>query len=157
GITVDGDSNFILAMSNSSLYGGGPGVAHINASLTAFLADPTTPPEGTPYAIAYLSMGGSNFLGITEPQQEVYALPGELPLFSGQVTPGQVLTAYGISQISFPGPGGTTVAGDGSGQTIAIVEQGADPTIEADLHTFDQFYNIPDPPKFSVVYQNNVT
>jgi hypothetical protein len=157
GITVDADNNFILAMSNSSLYGGGPGVAHINASLTAFLADPPTPPEGTPYAVAYVSTGGSNYLGITEPQEETFALPHELPLFSGQVTPGQVLTAYGINQIRFAGPGGTTVPGDGTGQTIAIVELGADPTIQADLHTFDQFYNIPDPPSFSVIYQNNVT
>ena len=62
-----------------------------------------------------------------------------------------------MNQISFTGPGGTTVAGTGAGQTIAIVEEGVDPTLEADLHTFDQFFGIPDPPSFQVVDQNGVT
>ena len=56
-----------------------------------------------------------------------------------------------------PGPGGTTVTGDGSGQTIAIVEEGVDPTLGADLTTFDQFFGIPAPPSFQVVDQNGVT
>ena len=46
GITVDSQNNFILAVSTSSLYGGGPGVAHINSALTAFLADPTIAHRG---------------------------------------------------------------------------------------------------------------
>ena len=48
GITVDSQNNFILAVTNSSLYGGGPGVAHINSALTAFLADPTSPSRRFP-------------------------------------------------------------------------------------------------------------
>ena len=157
GIAVDSQDNFILAVSNSSLYGGGPGIAHINSALTAFLADPTDSSEGTPNAIASQEVGGTNFLAFTIPGQETYTIAGELPLFSGQVTPAQLRQAYGINQISFPGPGGTTVSGDGSGQTIAIVEEGVDPTIGADLHTFDQFFGIPDPPSFKVVDQGGIT
>ena len=72
-------------------------------------------------------------------------------------TPRSFESAYGIDQISFTGPGGTTVAGNGAGQTIAIVEEGVDPTLGADLTTFDQFYGIPAPPSFKVVDQNGVT
>ncbi len=86
-----------------------------------------------------------------------YTLAGELPLFSGQVTPAQLRQAYGVNQISFTGPGGTTVAGTGAGQTIAIVEEGVDPTLGADLDTFDQYFGIPAPPSFQVVDQNGVT
>ena len=88
---------------------------------------------------------------------DTYTIAGELPLFSGQVSPAQLRHAYGIDQISFTGPGGTTVTGDGSGQTIAIVEEGVDPTLGADLTTFDQFFGIPAPPSFQVVDQNGVT
>ena len=35
--------------------------------------------------------------------------------------------------------------------------RGSIPTIEADLHTFDQFFGIPDPPSFQVVNQGGVT
>ena len=45
GITVDSQNNFILAVTNSSLYGGGPGIVHINSALTAFLADPVANTE----------------------------------------------------------------------------------------------------------------
>ena len=102
-------------------------------------------------------MDGTNELALTDPDVETYTVAGELPLFSGQVSPAQLRQAYGVNQISFAGPGGTTVAGTGAGQTIAIVEEGVDPTLEADLHTFDQFFGIPDPPSFQVVDQNGVT
>jgi hypothetical protein len=154
GITVDSEDNFILALTDSSLYGGGAGVAHVNSALTAFLADPITE---TPNAITYQEVDGTNYLALTEPDQESYQIAGELPLFSGQVTPDQLRSAYGINQISFTGPDGTTVAGTGAGQTIAIVEEGVDPTLEADLETFDQFFDIPNPPSFQVVDQNGVT
>jgi hypothetical protein len=157
GITVDSQNNFILAVTESSLYGGGPGVAHINAALSAFLADPLPPSESTPAGIAYQNVQGTDYLALSEPGLETYTVAGELPLFSGQVSPAQLRHAYGIDQISFTGPGGTTVIGDGSGQTIAIVEEGVDPTLGADLKTFDQFFGIPAPPRFDVVNQNGVT
>ncbi len=157
GIAVDSQNNFILAVSNSSLYGGGPGIAHINSALTAFLADPTTPTEAIPFGITAQTVDGTNYLAYTDPAEETYNVAGELPLFSGQVSPSQLRQAYGVNQISFTGPDGTKVAGTGAGQTIAIVEEGVDPTLEADLHTFDQFFGIPDPPSFQIVDQNGVT
>ena len=146
GITVDSQNNFILAVTNSSLYGGGPGIVHINSALTAFLADPLADSEAIPPAITYQNVGGTNYLAFTDAASDTYTVAGELPLFSGQVSPAQLRHAYGINQISFTGPGGTTVTGDGSGQTIAIVEEGVDPTLGADLTTFDQFFGIPAPP-----------
>src|SRR5262249_58745235 len=102
-------------------------------------------------------VGGTDELAFTDTASDTYTVAGELPLFSGQVTPAQLRHAYGIDQIHFTTPGGTSVTGDGSGQTIAIVEEGVDPTLGADLTTFDQFFGIPAPPHFQVVDQNGVT
>ena len=52
-------------------------------------------------------------------------------------TPAQVTAAYGLNAISFPSSSGAAVAGDGSGQTIAIVEVDHDPNIQAALDAFD--------------------
>jgi Bacterial Ig-like domain (group 3) len=161
-ITVDGDDNFILALTTSSLYGGGPGVAHINSSLTAFLADPTSPSNEVPFGITYQEVDNTDYLVLTDPgdfgfgQDGTFTIAGELPLFSGQVSPEQLREAYGISQISFDTPSGT-VAGTGAGQTIAIVEDGIDPTLEADLDAFDAYFNIPNPPSFQVINQSGAT
>ena len=156
GITVDSQDNFILAMKSSSFYSGGAGIAHINSALTAFLADPSSI-DPVPSAIAIQDVGGTNELAIGDTSAGSLTLAGELSLFSGQASPAQLRGAYGINQITFTGPGGTTVAGDGTGQTIAIVEEGVDPTLGADLTTFDQFFGIPAPPSFQVVDQNGVT
>jgi len=157
GITVDSQNNFILAVTDSSLYGGGAGVVHINSALSAFLADPLPDTSSIPAGITYQSVGGTNYLAITDAASDTYTVAGEIPLFSGQASPAQLRHAYGIDQISFKGPGGTTVTGDGSGQTIAIVEDGIDPTLGADLNTFDQFFGIPAPPSFRVVDQSDAT
>jgi hypothetical protein len=55
-------------------------------------------------------------------------------------TPSQIRHAYAFDQISFNG-----VAGDGRGQTIAIVDAYDDPSIVADLHQFDSAFGLPDP------------
>src|SRR5271157_3496104 len=159
GITVDSQNNFLLAVSSSSLYGGGPGIVHINSALTAFLADPISDRNAIPVptGITYQNVGGTDYLAYTDAALDTFQVHGELALFSGQVSPAQLRHAYGIDQIRFTGTGGTTVAGDGSGQTIAIVEEGVDPTLGADLNTFDQFFGIPAPPSFQVVDQNGVT
>jgi hypothetical protein len=157
GITLDSQNNFILAVTTTSLYGGGPGVAHVNAALKAFLADPLPDPQAVPTGIACQTVNGSSFLAFGDATSETDTVAGELPLFSGQVTPNQLRQAYGVNQISFTAPGGRTVTGDGSGQTIAIVEEGVDPTLQSDLTTFDQFFNIAAPPNFTVVDQNGVT
>src|SRR5579885_1130482 len=39
---------------------------------------------------------------------------------------------------------------DGSGQTIIIVDSFGSPTIQRDLHAFDQAFGIPDPPSFKI-------
>ncbi len=46
-----------------------------------------------------------------------------------------------------------SAAGDGTGQTIAIVDAYNDPTIAGDLAAFDAAYSLPAPPSFSVVNQ----
>ena len=55
------------------------------------------------------------------------------------LTPAQVRHAYGIDQISFNGG----VTGDGTGETIAIVDAFDDPNIQSDLNTFDIPFNLP--------------
>ncbi len=162
-ITVDSQNNFILGLTDSSLIGGGGGVAHINSALNAFLADPLPYSAEIPAGIAFSDAGGTNSLAFTDsnsdqfqdPDADTLTTAGELPLFSGQASPSQLRAAYGINQINFIGPGGTTVAGTGAGQTIAIVEEGVDPSLEADLTTFDQYFDIPAPPSFQIVDQNN--
>jgi subtilase family serine protease len=63
------------------------------------------------------------------------------------LTPEQILNAYGINQITFSDG---TIAGNGSGQTIAIVDPYDDPNIGSDLATFDQQFGLPAPPSFHV-------
>src|SRR5437764_9245552 len=58
-------------------------------------------------------------------------------------TVSQIKHAYGFDQVS----------GDGSGQTIAIVDAYNDPNIWADLQTFDKAMGIADPPSFRQVSQ----
>ena len=67
-------------------------------------------------------------------------------------SPAQIRTAYGINSISLGG-----VVGDGTGQTIALLDFGDAPNlvdstspnfINSDLHRFDQQFGLPDPPSF---------
>jgi subtilase family serine protease len=60
-------------------------------------------------------------------------------------TPSQISAAYGLSAISFTSSSGTTVKGDGTGETIALIEMYHDPNIQSDLATFDAKYNLPTP------------
>lgn len=67
-------------------------------------------------------------------------------LLSG-LTPAQVTHAYGLDAISFSNG---TVKGDGSGETIALIEAFHDPYLQSDLKIFDAANNLPDP-QLSVV------
>jgi hypothetical protein len=58
-------------------------------------------------------------------------------------TPAQIGTAYGLNGITFTSSSGTTVKGDGSGETIALIELNSDPTLQSDLNTFDAQYDLP--------------
>jgi subtilase family serine protease len=62
------------------------------------------------------------------------------------LTPAQLTHAYGLDAISFTAPSGATVAGDGAGTTIALVEAYHDPTLAQDLQAFDQAYDLPSAP-----------
>jgi subtilase family serine protease len=74
------------------------------------------------------------------------------PIISGY-TPVQVRHAYGFDRITFAGG----IAGDGRGQTIAIVDAFDAPTILSDLQTFDRTFGLPDPPQFTKVAQTGGT
>src|ERR1043166_4328557 len=63
-------------------------------------------------------------------------------------TPSEIRIAYGLNQVTFG-----NVTGDGTGQTIAIIDAYNNPNIKADLHAFDVAFGLADPPVFSVVSQ----
>jgi subtilase family serine protease len=60
------------------------------------------------------------------------------------LTPAQVRHAYAVDQANYL-VNGRPVTGDGSGQTIAIVDAYNDPYVSRDLQTFDRQYGLPDP------------
>ena len=73
-------------------------------------------------------------------------------------TPQQIRHAYGVDQVAFSG-----IVGDGTGQTIAIVDAFDDPSfvnstdpnfVNSDLHQFDLQFGLPDPPSFVKLDQN---
>ncbi len=81
-------------------------------------------------------------------------------------TAAQMRAAYGLGvagatavsyPVSFAGTSGTAVAGDGSGQTIAIVDAYNDPNAASDLHHFSVYYGLPDAPSFQVVNEDGAT
>jgi subtilase family serine protease len=74
--------------------------------------------------------------------------PGALP---AGFSPQQISQAYGFNQITFKNG---TIQGNGSGQTIAIVDAYSQPNIASDLQTFDSTYGIAAPPSFTVVNEN---
>jgi subtilase family serine protease len=78
-------------------------------------------------------------------------LPNALP---GGFSPAQIRHAYGFDQITFSNG---TVAGDGTGQTIAIIDAYDQPTIASDLQVFDSMYGIQAPPSFTKVNQTGGT
>src|SRR5690348_16350068 len=65
------------------------------------------------------------------------------------LTPTQIRHAYGFDQIVIG-----SVQGDGTGQTIAIIDAYDDPTITTDLQNFDATFGLPAPPSFVKVAQN---
>ena len=69
-------------------------------------------------------------------------------------TPAEIRTAYGFSSATFSSG---TVAADGSGQTIAIIDAYNDPNIRSDLSVFDAQFDIAAPPSFDVVNQTGGT
>ena len=68
------------------------------------------------------------------------------------LTPAQVKAAYGFSNVSFG-----SVAGNGAGETIAIVDAYNDPNIKSDLAKFDATFGLAAPSGFKVVNQSGGT
>ncbi len=62
-------------------------------------------------------------------------------------TPQQIQDAYGVNQITFSGG---KVAGNGAGQTIAIITAYNDPNIKSDLASFDSKLGLSAPASFTV-------
>lgn len=62
----------------------------------------------------------------------------------GCFSPEQVQTFYNLNPLYAQGF-------TGKGQTIVIIDSFGSPTIKQDLHTFDQTFGLPDPPKFDVI------
>ncbi len=68
-------------------------------------------------------------------------------------TPAQISHAYGFDQVTFSG----NVKGDGTGQTIAIVDAFSDPNIVPDLNTFDTQFGLAAPKSLKIVNQSGGT
>ena len=86
--------------------------------------------------------------GVTaQPMLHALASPGGTP---GGMSPAQIAQAYGFNQIQLSGG----VKGDGSGQTIAIVDAYDDPNISSDLAKFDSQFGLAAPPGFTKVFQS---
>jgi hypothetical protein len=73
------------------------------------------------------------------------------PSGAGGLSVAQVRGAYGVTGITFNG-----ITGDGTGQTIALVDAYNDPTIATDLQTFDAAEGLPNP-TLTVVGQTGST
>jgi hypothetical protein len=83
------------------------------------------------------------------------------PEATGAYTPAQIRQAYGIDQVTLG-----NVVGDGTGQTIAIIDAYDNPGLvsstspdfdTSDLHLFDVEFGLPDPPSFLKLDQNGGT
>ena len=69
-------------------------------------------------------------------------------------SPAQIRKSYGFDHVTFPN---STVAADGRGQTIAIVDAYNDPNIASDLNVFDAQFGISPPASLKVVGQTGTT
>jgi hypothetical protein len=72
-------------------------------------------------------------------------LSGYSPTAQTGYTPGQITSAYGLNAITLTSSTGSTVQGNGSGETIALIEMYHDPNLKSDLKTFDAKYGLPNP------------
>ncbi|MGD9724254.1 MAG: proprotein convertase P-domain-containing protein [Pirellulales bacterium] len=89
-----------------------------------------------------------------DPQSGEIASPQAGSAAPGGYTPAQLRRGYGFDQIFFAGG---TIAGDGTGQTIAIVNAYHTPTALADLTAFSNYFGLPMPASFTQVNQTGGT
>jgi hypothetical protein len=82
-------------------------------------------------------------VAVAEPTYQLFRSPAQSAISPfvnpAGFDPAQIRGAYGIDKIMFPG----NVAGDGTGETIGIVDAFDDPTAGSDLAAFDQLYGLP--------------
>ena len=69
-------------------------------------------------------------------------------VFRGPYEPYQIVQAYSLTGYKFAAGAATGTTGDGSGQTIALIDAYDDPSAYSDLQTFDATFKLPDPPNF---------
>jgi hypothetical protein len=91
---------------------------------------------------------------ISAPDSRAGASPNVTPASVAPITPAEMQQAYAVNQIAFGG-----VAGDGTGQTIAIVDAYNDPDIISDASTFNsqfglQPFNVSGGPTLQVLNEN---
>jgi hypothetical protein len=78
---------------------------------------------------------------LMQPTYQMMVSPVDSPLSPAGLSPAQIRNAYGFNKIFFPG----NIAGDGSGETIALVDAFDDPTAGSDLTAFDQQFGLANP------------
>ena len=100
-----------------------------------------------------LSVSGANLSQFVA-HPDLTAAPLVYSASPSGLSPSQVRQAYGINQVTFQNG---SVAGNGAGQTIAIVTAYDDPNISADLKTFDREFGIADAPSFIKYVQSGLT
>jgi subtilase family serine protease len=89
---------------------------------------------------------------VAQPLLTAEPLNNPNPFLIGGYSPKQIRVAYGYSTIKFG-----TIIGDGTGQTIAIVDAYSQPNIKADLTKFDTQFALKAPPSFTIINQNGGT
>jgi len=75
----------------------------------------------------------------------------------GGLSVAQLRGAYGLGQYNASNMTFNGAQGDGTGQTIAIVDAYHDPNLLSDLQTFDSAEGLPGPPSISVLNQTGGT
>ncbi len=70
----------------------------------------------------------------------------------GGVSPAALREAYGVDRVAFG-----SVTGDGTGQTIAVVDAYDQPNLAGDLAAFDRRFHLPDPPGLTRLNQSGGT
>ncbi|MGO9596779.1 MAG: S8 family serine peptidase [Isosphaeraceae bacterium] len=103
--------------------------------------------------LSVASFGGSGPVAVPS----VAAAPLSFSATPTGLTVAAVRQAYGYNNIYFQTQKYGTIAGDGSGQTIAIVDAYDDPSIGPDLTQFDLQSGLPNPPAFIKYVQTGLT
>jgi hypothetical protein len=93
-----------------------------------------------------------SLLSVLSPGVKVLSIARPAELSPGQMpygfAPSQIRRAYGFDQITFANG---AIAGDGRGQTIAVVDAYDQPDLASDLAVFDSTFGIAAPPSFARV------